>query len=118
MDDIPARDRQDLELRYDGPIPAQHLDTDQARRRRQQTDENPNESSGARIQQRTRLKTLPHRIPFRLAASSEGSTHPITTLGPASYKVSRVFLCRGAQTVTKAILPVNRDSTCESSDWL
>jgi hypothetical protein len=35
MDDIPASLRQDLERRYDGPVPAQHLDTDGARRRRQ-----------------------------------------------------------------------------------
>jgi hypothetical protein len=35
MDDIPARHRQDLERRYDGPIPAQHLDTDRTRRQRQ-----------------------------------------------------------------------------------
>ncbi|TAK98954.1 MAG: hypothetical protein EPO08_17780 [Rhodospirillaceae bacterium] len=35
MQDIPVHVRQALELRYDGPIPAQHLDTDRAERRRQ-----------------------------------------------------------------------------------
>ena len=35
MDDIPTDLRQALELRYDGPIPAQYTDTARARRRRQ-----------------------------------------------------------------------------------
>jgi len=35
VSDIPAHLRQVLELRYDGPIPAQHLDTDGMKRRRQ-----------------------------------------------------------------------------------
>ena len=35
MSDIPAHLRQALELRYDGPIPAHHLDDDRARQRRQ-----------------------------------------------------------------------------------
>jgi hypothetical protein len=34
MDDIPADPHRDLERRYDGPIPAQHLDTARARRHR------------------------------------------------------------------------------------
>ena len=34
MSDIPAQLQQMLELRYDGPIPAQHMETAQAKRRR------------------------------------------------------------------------------------
>ena len=34
MSDLPLRALRDLELRYDGPIPAQHRGTEQAARRR------------------------------------------------------------------------------------